>query len=77
MSDRNEEKLKGWDRVGLFFYPSGHDDRVVRCCLAYMVRCLSRYRIPDADLVMKTLEGELEVPECGWLGCNADHEHVH
>lgn len=72
------ETLAAWDRRFMF---SGewttNDPRRANAVLTYMLRCLSRGRIPDPVLVTEVLYGAQEVPQCGYIGCTCDYEHVH
>ncbi|MEE8368603.1 MAG: hypothetical protein V3S30_09830 [Thermoanaerobaculia bacterium] len=83
---RNADKIEGWYKMSLF---GGIVDRqqvspdewprVQRATLGYIIRSLSRARIPDPVLVQETLMGIKPVPQCGWIDCfmNDDGDHVH
>lgn len=70
--------LADWDRRFMF---SGdwvtNDPRRANAVLTYMLRCLSRGRIPDPVLVTEVLHGVNDVPHCGYIDCKCDYEHVH
>ena len=74
---REALKAKGWEKRWMWSLPAPTPE-VLQAVASYMVRSLSRGRIPDAVLVERTVNGEEPVPGCGYLGCSMDPaDHVH
>ena len=71
-----QEELDKWRNLCRFYLPT-KVDAPINDVMQYMIRCLSRGRIPSRDLVEKTLSGEISVPSCRFIGCCLDGEHVH
>lgn len=79
MSD-NEKKIEDWRRLKpVLFGGRFTDKREVRdAVLGYLLRSLSRGRIPDVVLTMETLEEKRPVPACGYINCFLEvGDHVH
>ena len=79
---RDALKAKGWDKRWLFSTPFDDAPEVEQqrrqvAVTRYMLRSLSRGRLPDAQLIADALGGAKQVPECGWLNCLIGFEHVH
>ena len=80
-----EERLEEWHKFSLFGgvineapLPEGEElNKIWGACLGYMVRRLSHRQVPRMELVRDTLLGKLPVPDCGFIGCTCDFEHVH
>lgn len=73
-----EHKLKSWSKQVLFGGAFSENREVRDAVLFYLLRSLSRGRIPDMPTAMETLREERPVPPCGWLNClmnDADHVH--
>jgi hypothetical protein len=71
-------RLESWAKG--FLHDTGTQslsDFEVRALLNYMMRALSRKRIPNIRLVRSILDGSTKIPECGWIGCFIDYEHGH
>ena len=48
--------------------------------LGYLLRDLSRGRVPHLDALMNFLDGNTALPSCGFIGCLMDSQcgdHVH
>lgn len=71
--------LEAWDRR--FLTSSDwvtNDPRRANAVLTYMLRCLSRRRMPDAQLVTEVLYAARDVPKCGYIDCKVeDQDHIH
>lgn len=74
-------KEKGWEKKWLWSF--GHDgsaDALERehACLTYILREMSRGRVPDPHLIESVLLKKKDVPQCGYINCKWDApDHVH
>lgn len=70
--------IKDWAKYTLFRQNYSHLEReTIEALFSYMMRMLSRNRIPDKQLVDDILKGKEKVPECGYPGCHMGGDHVH
>ena len=72
----NEEELKKWSKFVLF-YLDIKNESAIKPVLMHMLRQLSRGRIPSKKLIEEVLGGSRQVPNCGYIGCCLEQEHVH
>lgn len=84
-SPQNRARFDKWEKRSLWgnFNPDDKtteeemNERIGRTC-AYMLRQLSRKRIPDPDIVFDALSGKRPIPSCGYIECFMDDgDHVH
>lgn len=82
----NESRLKEWAQFKPFMWslPGTEDPlkeaEVQRAVLGYLLRALSRGRVPLYQPLMDYLEGRTPLPSCGFIGCLMDQQcgdHVH
>lgn len=74
----NDEKLKGWNKQVMFGGAISSKQEVKDAVLYYLLRSLSRGRIPDAGIAMAALAEKTPIPSCGYINCfMTDVEHVH
>lgn len=84
-SDRNRAMFDKWYKRSLWGSFNNADNptdeelkKRSQAVLGFMLRNLSRGRIPNPDLVFDTLTGKAPVPACGMIGCFLDdYDHVH
>lgn len=75
--------LAEWDKFSLFslpHLPEGEDrEQRIEAVLAYMLRQLSRGRVPRVEYVRATLVEGKPIPTCGYINCRIDalEDHVH
>lgn len=79
---REALRAKGWSERNIVPVFSLTDDskqalQLQAACLGYLVRALNKGLVPDPQLLADTLRGKKPVPNCGYLGCTWDAEHVH
>lgn len=79
------ERIETWHHLSLFGgLVEGHasmtDEEIAtarKACLSYVIRLLSRGRIPDPAIVTNTMLGRTPVPGCGFLDCHIECHHGH
>jgi hypothetical protein len=80
----NEYEMEKWRQLKPFMWslPGTEDPskpaEMHQAVLGYLLRNLSRGRVPRLETLMDYLEGRDALPSCGYIGCHmSDPDHVH